>query len=196
MALAEHFGVTRTESEVERLYRSGKSLSDMLVELCAHQASMDEIWQVAMSEYHNPEFAKRPIEGAIRSVRWLRGLGYRTALFSATSPKALSEDMRATGVDPGEFSGATLHVAEGMRKSDPESFAPVLEWLASYGLSAREALYVGDGLGDMEGSTGAGLRFVGVEQGFITAEEFREAGALSVASVQKLATIAINLSAR
>ncbi len=190
--LAHKFGVTRSNEEVEALYRNGMSLPEMLVELCDHKASFDEIWQETKKDYHKPDYSKRLIDGAEQSVRTLRNLGYHAVLFTATSQEALRLDMTNTGFDPKVFDDQLLHAPKGMAKSDPRAFSPVLDWLATHKTSPSEAMYIGDGLGDMEGATAVGMKFLGVEQGFISSAEFAELGVLSVSSTQKLATIALS----
>ena len=190
--LAHKFGVTRSNEEVEALYRNGMSLPEMLVELCDHKAGFDKIWQEAKKVYDKPEYSKRLIDGAEQSVRTLRSLGYYTLLFTATSREALELDMASTGFDPEVFDNQLLHVPNGIAKSDPRAFSPVLDWLATHEMSPSEAMYVGDGLGDMRGAIAAGMKFLGVEQGFISRAEFAELDVLSVPNTQKLATIAIS----
>ena len=192
--LAEKFGVTRSEEEVEALYRNGIPLPDMLVELCDHTATFEEIWQEAKKDYSKPEYSKRLIDGAEQSVRTLQGLGCHTLLFTATSRDALKMDIANTGFDPGVFGNQLLHVPQGIAKSDPRAFSPVMGWLTNHDISHRDALYVGDGLGDMSGAIAAEMKFLGVEQGFVSHDEFTEHGALSVPNTQKLAAIAIILA--
>ena len=55
--------------------------------------------------------------------------------------------------------------------------------------SGADAVYLGDGLGDMIGSLGAGFRFVGIERGFISADEFAEHGVYSLPGVHELVNI-------
>ncbi len=189
--LARLYGVERTEAEVVGFYKSGLPLREMLMQLCK-TTDFDGIWQQAKAQYDNPEYAKRTIEGAEQSVQTLRDLGYRTALFTALSPEALQKDVVQPGFDLDVFSTSPMYVPDGMRKSSGESFDEVIEWLGSVDVSPAQALYVGDGLGGMKGATSAGMKFIGVETGPVTASEFRERGALSLPGVQQLAMIAAN----
>lgn len=194
-ALARKFGVERSDEDVERLYKSGLPLADMLEELCEHKASYETIWAAAEADYNNPEYAKRPIDGAEASVRTLRSLGFRTALFSAASPEALELDVKNLDFDMSVFDSPTLHVPSGVPKSDPNAFVPVVNWLRLGGINPSKAVYVGDGLGDMIGAEASGMKFIGVEQGLVSCDEFRSKGAHSVPSVHRLAQIALKLVA-
>lgn len=183
-------GTTRSPSEVMELYRKHpRSISDMLSELC--QIEDAQIIQAIRS--HNvgaDKYSKRPIEGAEAAVRTLHDIGFRTTLLANVSADRLTLDSLGTGFDLSVFGEKPLFTPPQTPKYDPLAFGAVIEWLRNVDIEHDQAIYVGDGLGDMEGSSAAGLGFIGVEQGFITAEEFATRGALSIPGVQALADIA------
>jgi phosphoglycolate phosphatase-like HAD superfamily hydrolase len=71
-------------------------------------------------------------------------------------------------------------------KPDPRVFDPAKLWLAERSIEPVETLYVGDGLKDMHAALGAGFNFLGVESGLVTAKEFQQYGANSVASIAEV----------
>lgn len=52
---------------------------------------------------------------------------------------------------------------------------------------------IGDGIGDMEGALGAGMKFIGVEQGFVKSAEWAKHGVLSLPGVKELVKIAASV---
>lgn len=187
-AMAKMFGVERTDEEVSEYYDSGMPLMQMLAELCQTN-DYDALEAARIKSYNNFEFTKRTIDGAERGVRIIRDLGFRTALFTATSEAALEMDMLTPGFRRELFDGV-MHVPDMQKKSDPAAFALPLAWLAVRGIEAENAAYVGDGLGDMQGSLGAGMKFVGIEGGAVSGEMFAGHGVYSLPGVRQLAALA------
>jgi phosphoglycolate phosphatase-like HAD superfamily hydrolase len=71
-------------------------------------------------------------------------------------------------------------------KPDGRVFDPALAHLAERSITPSEVLYVGDALMDHEAAAHAGLQFVGVATGFVSMEQFQEAGALAIAHLGEL----------
>lgn len=188
MALAKQFNVPKTREEVIRLYGIG-DFKEMLRQLCGTD-NIDEIMAVHALGKHRPEFQLQPIETIPHDLRTLRRLGYVTGVFTATTPDMLVRDLGIAGYVRDELFDFTDTVyTTGIKKSDPRSFSATLSQLADRRINPDQAVYVGDGLGDMQGSLGAGMRFVGIEQGFISPEEFAEHGVLSLPGVHELVNI-------
>lgn len=66
-----------------------------------------------------------------------------------------------------------------VHKPDPRVFEPILRHLRDTGMRG-DVMYVGDALTDYYAARDAGLHFVGVTTGLVTAEQFRDAGATQV----------------
>jgi phosphoglycolate phosphatase len=71
-------------------------------------------------------------------------------------------------------------------KPDARVFEPASVWLAECGVAFEDAVYIGDSLLDMQAALAAGLGFVGVETGLVTASQFAEHGVQSIPSVGDL----------
>jgi phosphoglycolate phosphatase-like HAD superfamily hydrolase len=75
-------------------------------------------------------------------------------------------------------------------KPDGRVFDILLRWAAERGIARHEILYVGDGLHDMSAALEAGISFLGVETGLVTAAEFKLHSVLSVPHVGYIQTAA------
>lgn len=188
MELAARFGVPKSREKVEKLYGNG-DFREMLRRLCDTD-DLSAIMKVHAEGEHDPRFQLRPFENIPHDLRLLRRLGYVTGIFTATTPAFLERDLATAGYDPDELFDFTDTVySTGVKKSDPASFRSTAAKLFDRDITPAEAVYVGDGLGDMTGSLGAGFRFVGIERGFISADEFAEHGVYSLPGVHELVNI-------
>lgn len=183
MALAEHFGVLKTREEVIELYGIG-DFEEMLRRLCA-TSNLDEIMAVHALGKNNPEFQLRPFATIPNDISTLRRLGYIVGLLTATTHELLMRDLGIAGYDVEMFDFIDTVYSTGIKKSDPRSFRNTIAHLADCSITPNEALYVGDGLGDMTGSLEAGMKFIGIESGFVSAEEFADHGVLSMPGVNE-----------
>lgn len=188
MALAERFGAPKTLEQVRQLYAIA-NLGDMLRALCGTD-DIEAILAERDRTKDNPEYALQPIAGVPEGLKSLKRLGYVTALFTAVSPDILDEKLVSVGYDKTDLFDFTDTVySTGAQKSNPKSFTNVINQLKSRNIAPDESVYVGDGLGDMEGSLGAGMRFVAAETGYISATEFDEHGVHSLPGVTELIRI-------
>lgn len=188
MALAEHFGVPKTYEEVVKLYGIG-DFREMLRQLCGTD-DLDAVMAVHALGKHRPEFQLQPISTVPNDLSTLRRLGYIVGIFTATTPDMLKRDMGLAGYETDSLCDFTDTVySMGIKKSDPRSFDSTIAHLAQRGIAPSQAVYVGDGLGDMQGSLGAGFKFIGIEQGFIPRRAFADHGVLSLPGVHELVRI-------
>lgn len=185
--LSEKFGVPKTKEEVIALYSIG-DFNEMLRRLCGTN-DLDAIMAIHALGKHRQEFQLQPITTIPQDLSTLRRLGYVVGIFTATTPQMLMRDLQIARYDIELFDFLDTVYSTGTKKSDPKSFESTLLHLVERGITPQQALYVGDGLGDMTGSLGAGMKFIGIEQGFVSAEEFADHGVLSLPGVHELVNI-------
>lgn len=118
---------------------------------------------------------------------YLHAAGKKLGIVTATAREVVMRDLTPAG-----FPLERLHKLQTsddtlVHKPDPRVFEPMLQALAEAGV-ATEVMYVGDALTDYYAARDAGLHFVGVTTGLVTAEQFRDAGALHV--VERLGGVA------
>lgn len=188
MELAARFGVPKSRDQVIELYGIG-DFREMLRRLCETD-DLGAIMKVHAEGEHDPRFQLQPFDNIPHDLRLLRRLGYVTGLFTATTPAFLERDLSTAGYDSSELFDFTDTVySTGVKKSDPDSFRSTVAKLSDRDIAPADTVYLGDGLGDMTGSLGAGFRFVGIERGFISADEFAEHGVYSLPGVHELVNI-------
>lgn len=188
MELAARFGVPKSRDQVIELYGIG-DFREMLRRLCETD-DLSAIMKAHAEGEHDPRYQLKPFENIPHDLRLLRRLRYVTGVFTATTPTFLERDLATAGYDPDELFDFTDTVySTGVKKSDPDSFRSTVAKLSDRDVTPEDSFYLGDGLGDMTGSLGAGFRFVGIERGFISADEFAEHGVYSLPGVHELINI-------
>lgn len=109
----------------------------------------------------------------------LHGAGKKLGIVTATAREVVVRDLT-----PVSFPFERLHKLQTsddtpVHKPDPKVFEPILKSLRDADVKGG-IVYVGDALTDYYAARDAGLHFVGVTTGLITAEQFRDAGATHV----------------
>lgn len=122
----------------------------------------------------------------IPKLRELHAAGKMLGIITATSRFSFEHDMDLHGmpreiIDYTQTADDTEH-----HKPDGRVFSPAKKWAMEYGIPPHRILYVGDGLHDMHAALDAGFRFIGVETGLTSAEEFQDHDAESVPSTAEL----------
>jgi len=118
----------------------------------------------------------RPLPGAREIVRALHGQGVRTILATSASPEELERLLAV--LDLGDAVDAVTSADDVVAaKPEPDVVERALE---KAGVTAAEAVFVGDTRWDVEAAGKAGVETVGVRSGGIGAAELREAGAVAV----------------
>lgn len=106
----------------------------------------------------------------------LQSGGHKLGIVTATARDVVMRDLGLIN-----FPFERLHMLQTsddtpVHKPDPKVFEPILGSLRNEGIT-EGIVYVGDALTDYYAARDAGLQFVGVTTGLVTADEFREAGA-------------------
>lgn len=124
----------------------------------------------------------KPYEGMTELLAELSQRGVKTAVVT-------NKDHRNAVPMIKHYFGDTVHIckgviADGERKPNPEN---TLSVLGSFGVTVEEAVFVGDGMADLQVSKACEMDFIPVSYGYTSAEKLKsESGREAVASVAEL----------
>lgn len=175
---SKYYGKVLTEKELREHW--GKPLEE-LFRLFYDTEDIDKAMEHTLA--HHQEFPKPLFPETIPTLRRLHAAGKIIGIITATIRFSFEHDLDLHNfprdiIDYTQTADDTEH-----HKPDPRVFDPVKLCLAEKSIKPGETLYVGDGLKDMRATLGAGFNFLGVESGLVTAKEFQQHGANSVASI-------------
>jgi phosphoglycolate phosphatase-like HAD superfamily hydrolase len=131
-------------------------------------------------------FPKEVFEATIPTLKQLKEAGMLIGIITATTRFSLDHDLELQKVPAQLIDYKQTSEDTNYHKPDPRVFDPALAWLSERDIQPAETLYIGDGLLDMEAAVGAGVNFLGVQTGLITAEDFNSAKAISIPSLAHL----------
>lgn len=162
-----------------RVHRAiGMDSSKLLGTLLGDDAERlgDEVKERHAVHYAADRDRMRRFDGAQELLRELADRGLQVVL--ATSAPQQEFDMIIEALDPGD-TVAEVTTAEDVEnaKPAPDVIAVALE---KAGVTADEAVMIGDAAWDAESSVNAGVRCIGVLSGGYGAAELRDAGAVAV----------------
>lgn len=107
-------------------------------------------------------------------------------LFMVTShlTNSVRQEMNTVGVNSEDY--LFIHGSDITRgiKPDPKAFELAIEILSEQNIHPHETIYGGDTLSDAYASTEAGMQFVGVPNGRVSAEEFRDNGFMTLPTLR------------
>jgi phosphoglycolate phosphatase len=158
-----------------------------IAELARHYYKTEDVESgVAKVVLHQPDFPKEIFPFAAPTIRRLKHEGKLIGIVSAVIRPILERDA--------DFAKIPLHLVNYVQtaeatmhhKPDPQVFAPLLAWAHAQAIEPREILYVGDGLQDAAAARGAGLSFIGVQTGLVTADGFAAQGVGSIPDLSSL----------
>jgi HAD superfamily hydrolase (TIGR01509 family) len=134
-----------------------------------------------LAEAHSALYAAywerlRPLPGAVELVRACADRGLTVVFASSASEQEFEILRRTLGVDDVVTAGTNKDDVE-RSKPDPDIVGVALE---RGGLTADDAVFVGDAVWDVLASARLGLNCIGVECGGTGAAELRTAGAVAV----------------
>jgi phosphoglycolate phosphatase-like HAD superfamily hydrolase len=156
-------------------------------ELAKHYYRADDIEAaIAKMILHQPDFPKEVFPLAAPTIRRLKRAGMLLGIVSAIILPILERDARLTRLPLDLIDYIQTAENTDHHKPNPKVFEPLLNWATARAISADEILYIGDGLQDMEAAHGAGIHFLGVQTGPVSAEAFAAKGARSIADLSRL----------
>ncbi len=118
------------------------------------------------------DFPKRLFEDTLPTLSFLRHIGKKIGLVTATTRSSLDHDLDTLKIPKSLFDHIQTEEDTLFHKPDSRVFEPALRWLTEEGISSQDVLYVGDTYNDMKAALGAGFHFIGVGTGLIEAREF------------------------
>lgn len=134
----------------------------------------------------NADFPKRLYDETLGVLEHLRASEKIVGLVTAHRRIGLDHDFELLGMSPSLFDYIQTSDDTKRHKPDPEVFRPTLAFLRRFNILPEQTVYVGDGMLDMQAAIGAGMGFIGVETGLVSAEQFRQAGATAIGSLVEL----------
>ena len=178
---SKYYGRELTEEDLHEHW--GKPLED-LFRLFYNTDDIQQAMDYTLA--HHEEFPKPLFPETIPTLRRLHAAGKIVGIITATLRLSFEHDLDLHNV-PREIIDYTQTADDTeFHKPDPRVFEPAKVWLAGRSIKPGQTLYIGDGLKDMRAALGAGFSFLGVESGLVTASEFRQNGAESVASIAEV----------
>jgi phosphoglycolate phosphatase-like HAD superfamily hydrolase len=109
-----------------------------------------------------------------------------TGVVTSLTTEYARKDLELAGVPSESFLFVQGADMTAYHKPDGRVFDPALACLGELAIGRLRVLYVGDALMDHQAATSASLQFVGVATGFVTVEQFKEAGAPALGRLGEL----------
>lgn len=134
-----------------------------------------------LAEYSN--FPKIKFEHTLPVLKILRESGKKIGIVTASHLSLIEPDFDIIGLTNDMVDYIQTADDTSVHKPDPAVFGPLLKWAKEQRIDKDEILYVGDALHDMRAAIDAGLNFLGVETGLVTAIEFNSYGANNAADL-------------
>lgn len=128
-------------------------------------------------------FPKEVQHDGLDAVAALLGAGIEVGVVTSILGRLAEKDLRRLGFPVDDFFIVQGADDAPAHKPDPRVFDAALELLTGKGILPSETVYVGDALMDHHAARDAGMAFLGVTTGFVTAEDFEADGAAAVPSL-------------
>jgi phosphoglycolate phosphatase-like HAD superfamily hydrolase len=181
-AVAAHYGIELTDETLARYW--GMPFDQMIGHLYNHADTVDHMR--AANRALEPQFPKDIHDDTMKVLGMLALQGIVAGVVTSTITEFALADLRRLHVPDEAFLFVQGAEATPYHKPDGRVFHPALARLAELGIQRSEVLYVGDALMDHEAAVHAGIRFVGVATGFVSIEQFQDAGASAIARLGEL----------
>ena len=177
------YGIDLTEETL--LNNWGKPFEEMICKLyqTTDLATAKQMCQRLAHKY--PKVLMPETVGVLES---LRRQNKKVGLITATTKQNHLYDLNHLEVPSSLFDYIQTSSDTEIHKPDPLVFDPALAWIDSLneGIGMDKIVYVGDLFTDMEAAQRAGIPFVGVCTGIISAEQFAKRGATAIPSIAHL----------
>lgn len=179
--LARQFGRELSLEEGRRIWNAASGFDDLMWRVTGER-DMSIIMPLVERDYNKPEFQKQAFAFTRHFLEGLARQSFHSALITNATQKILDLDTQTFKIEPFSNYFEFVQSADSgeFKKPDPRTFDRVL---GHFGVSAAQAVYVGDELKDAEAAIGAGMQFIGVETGLATRDEFEAIGARVVRSL-------------
>lgn len=166
------YGIELTDEII--LEHWGKPLSIMVGELYNHSDTPEAMLAANRETEHM--FRKLVFDDAVHTVETLLDTGFLVGVITSTTT-----EFARTDLERHLFPVERMFTVQGedltdTHKPDPAVFDPALELLDKVNIDRSDVVYVGDALIDHVAASTAGLQFIGVATGLVTAEQMLNAG--------------------
>jgi len=177
----QYYAKELTDAEIQLHW--GKPLHELV---CLLYETNDAEQAMAYNKTHHTDYPKLLFAATIPTLQHLHAQGKLIGIVTATNRFSFEFDLKLHKVPRAIINYTQTADDTSYHKPDPRVFKPATDWLKKQKIKPGEVLYVGDGLHDMKAALGAGFNFLGVETGFVTAAQFKDAGARSISDISHL----------
>src|SRR5262245_24235031 len=181
-AVAAQYGIVLTDETLARYW--GMPFDLMIGYLYNHADTLDNMRSA--NRALETQFPKEIHDDTLVVLSVLALHGIVAGVVTSTNTEFAVADLQRLRVPDEAFLFVQGAEATPYHKPDGRVFDPALACLTGRGIRPSEVLYVGDALMDHEAAVHAGIRFVGVATGFVSIEQFQEAGASVIARLGEL----------
>jgi phosphoglycolate phosphatase len=175
------YGKELTDDEIRPHW--GKPLGELV---CLLYGTDDVEQAMAHNTATHEAYPKELFTATIPTLRHIKAAGLIVGVITATTRFSFEHDLDLHKIPRDLIDYTQTADDTSYHKPDPRVFEPALAWLTEQQIKPDEVMYIGDGLHDMKAALGAGFSFLGVETGLVTAEQFVEQDAKSIASISAL----------
>ena len=155
----------------------GKGSSLLITEFVQDEETVEKVEELHSEFYGELQEHGHPLPGAKELISSLKERGYGVWFVTSAKDEELEHHMQELEAE-GNIDGVVNSSAVENAKPAPDIFEEALE---RAGVSADEAVAVGDAIWDVESAKGAGIRTVAVlSGGAFDGEDLEEAGAVAV----------------
>ncbi len=167
----DSYGIDLSEATVREHW--GKPYTDLHGIFFQNSDTLENMVNAKLAREHEFPLVLQP--GALDAVTRLHEAGVLLSILTATSNRVVHADLERLGFNLADFVFIQTMEDTTVHKPDPAVFKPMLARLAQAGIK-QNITYIGDSLADYRAATGAGLDFVAVTTGHVTAPQFIKAG--------------------
>jgi len=181
-AVAAQYDIDLTDETLARYW--GMPFDQMIGYLYDHVDTVENMR--AANRVLEPQFPKEIHDDTLTVLSMLALHGIVAGVVTSTNTEFAVADLQRLHVPDAAFLFVQGAEATSYHKPDGRVFDSALARLAGRGIRPSEVLYVGDALIDYQAAAHAGIQFVGVATGFVSIEQFQEAGASAIPHLGEL----------
>lgn len=172
---SEQYGLTLSDQDIEAHFE--KPLEEKL-RLLYKDDQTPYADLLALVERYNPAFPRTLQSDALVTLTRLEQAGILTGIVTGGHPEFVQKDL--TRLDFPSFPlGVHCYNTASLRKPQPEVFDEILQVAREKGIQDKARIIsIGDSLDDYRAARDAGIAFIGLTAGKVTAQMFQSVGAL------------------